>query len=391
MKKLLYTFTLIAIISSCRSIEKMVERGDYDGAIIHAAEKLAGKKNKKTKHVQALEEAFLKITQRDLDKIAYLDGTHKPKNWERIEAITDQMARRQDKIEPLLPLISNEGYVAQFDFVDTYALKNKARAGAAAYYYELGVAELEQARAKEDKWLARSAHENFARADHKLSNYKNTARLLHESHELGTAHIMIEVKNVGGAYVPARLQTELEAIDPSRLNSKWRRYYSARPESATYDYRSVLELTDIDLGPEREIITHHTDTKEVKDGFRYLRDKKGNIKTDSTGKKLKEDKFKTVYADVTEVHREKAAMVRGLMKVYHYNTAATISTRPLSVEALFSDYASTYRGDRRALCDTDHSRLKTYPLPFPHDEDMIADATYKLKDSFVAELSQIRI
>jgi len=68
-----------------------------------------------------------------------------------------------------------------------------------------------------------------------------------------------------------------------------------------------------------------------------------------------------------------------------------MTTRPLSVEAIFSDYASSYRGDKRALCKHDHSRLKTNPLPFPHDLDMIADATHQLKGSFVHELSSVRI
>lgn len=391
MKNILYTFVLLTFITSCRSLEKMIEKGDYDSAIVFAAEKLAGKKNKKTKHVAGLEEAFQKITQRDLDRIAYLDGKRNPEKWEEVEAIADKMAWRQGKIEPLLPLISKEGYVGYFEFADSYAIKKNAQEGSAEYYYTDGSKLLELARMNTDKRQARLAYESFKRADNKLRDYKNTYVLMQEAKELGRSHILVDVINKSQAFVPGGLQSELETIDASSLDTKWRRFYVSEVPGIKIDHRALLELTDIDLSPEREIITYHTDEKKIKDGFRYLKDKKGKVKTDSTGKKLKEDKFKTVYADVSEIHREKAAMIRGLLKVYNYKTGALVTSRPLSVEALFSDYASSYRGDRRAICDTDHSRLKTNPRPFPHDLDMIADATHRLKGKFVKELSEVRI
>ena len=40
---------IVLMALSCRSIDKMVDQGRYDEAIIFAADKLAGKKNKKTK------------------------------------------------------------------------------------------------------------------------------------------------------------------------------------------------------------------------------------------------------------------------------------------------------------------------------------------------------
>ena len=48
MKWILYTFTLLIVISSCKSVQELVDKGDYDGAIYLAAKKLHGKKNKKT-------------------------------------------------------------------------------------------------------------------------------------------------------------------------------------------------------------------------------------------------------------------------------------------------------------------------------------------------------
>ena len=70
---------------SCKSIDKLVERGQYDEAIVLATKKLAGKKNKKTSYVRNLEKAFDKITSMDMDKINALDAVTNSYNWEESE------------------------------------------------------------------------------------------------------------------------------------------------------------------------------------------------------------------------------------------------------------------------------------------------------------------
>ena len=71
MRTFLYTTLIVLIgLTSCRSIDKLVDEGRYDDAILLATKKLAGKKNKKTKHIQALEEAFFKVNSIETDRIA---------------------------------------------------------------------------------------------------------------------------------------------------------------------------------------------------------------------------------------------------------------------------------------------------------------------------------
>jgi len=391
MKKLLYILTLTLLVSSCRNLEKMVERGDYDGAIRYAAKKLSGKKNKKTKHVQGLEEAFARINQRDLDEIAYLDGNKNPENWSAIERIAHKIAGRQTHITPLLPLVSKEGYVGHFELVDTYAILEEARTGAAEYYYNKGNELLSRAKSTGDKKYARLAYKDFGKVIDRVQDYKNVHDLILEAEEAGIIHIKVEVINNSISYVPAEINERLAALNVNNLNNTWKRFYLKDIPKVTFDNRAVLELNEVSLTPERETITYHTDEKRVKDGFRYLKDKNGKIKKDSTGKKLKIEKFKVVYAEVTEVYREKSAFVSGYMKIFDAKTSAMLNSEALSVEAVFRDYASSFRGDRRAVCDKDHSRLKTYPAPFPHDFAIIGDATENLKASFLNAVSHANI
>jgi len=139
MKTILYTLILLTSFGSCRKLEKMVERGEYNRAIVYATKKLAGKKKKKTKHVKALEEAFVKITKRDTERIAYLNGNQNPENWDIILRLAEDMEYRQERIRPFLPLVSKDGYEAHFDMVDTYKIRTEAIAGAARFHYTISV------------------------------------------------------------------------------------------------------------------------------------------------------------------------------------------------------------------------------------------------------------
>ena len=391
MKKLLYTLTLLVILSSCRNLEKMVERGDYDNAIIFATRKLSAQKNKKTKHVQGLEEAFARINQRDLDEMAYLDGNKNPQNWSAIERIALKISNRQSYITPLMPLISKEGYEAYFDLVDTYAIMESARNGAAEFYYNEGSDLLTRATTYNDKKYARQAYYTFQKVLDRKQDYKEVHKLIRAAEKAGIAHIKVEVKNNSLSFVPAEINARLEALNIYKLNGTWKRFYIHNEPGMSYDHVAVLELNEISTSPERETISYYTDEKKVKDGYIYLKDKKGNFKRDSTGKKLKTEKFKTVYADITKVHREKSAFVSGYMKIYDNDNLAVLDSEALSVEAIFTDYALSYIGDKRAVSDKHRAKLKSHPAPFPHDLAIIGDATEKLKNRFMDAVSSSNI
>src|SRR5690242_14483945 len=109
MKNLLLFSICIVMLNACASADKMLERGDYDSLINLAAKKLSGKK-KKDEYVRALESGFEKITRRNMATIESLKNSNNPEDWEDIIAIARDIQRRQDKIEPFLPLISESGY-----------------------------------------------------------------------------------------------------------------------------------------------------------------------------------------------------------------------------------------------------------------------------------------
>lgn len=391
MKNILYTLSVLLVFGSCKNIEKLVEKGQYDEAIVYATSKLAGQKNKKTKHVKALEKAFAKVTSRDIEMMEFYDAQNQPANWDRVYSLARKIDARQNRIKPFLPLISKEGYEANFKFVKTQNIMTAALDGSAKYNYDLANQLLEKAYASNNKSYARQAYETFNSVENYRSNYLNTFDLKEEAYALGVVHINIETDKYADLYAPQEVIYELNNINVYQLNSKWRKYYFQNEKRDSFDFTARLELMDIDVSPERETVAHHKDTKRVKDGWKYVKTKDGKIKKDSLGNKIKVDVFKKVKANVTEITREKASYVNARFLFIDNVNGQIIKDIPLNSESIFNDYALQFRGDKRALCEHDLSRLKPNPLPFPFDVEMIINSTRILKEQFKNEVRSVYI
>ena len=182
MKNLIYLFVVIFLLGSCTSVSKLVDEGRYDDAIEVAVKKLQGKKKKKTEHVEALEKALNKVNEQDLNEIEYLTDQNKPENWDRIHGILRTIDRRQKLVEPLLPLISVDGYQAKFNFVRVEPMLIKAEQQSASYHYEEGLRLLDRAE-KGDKIAAKRAYEEFKSIDLHFKHFKDKEMLKESNNE----------------------------------------------------------------------------------------------------------------------------------------------------------------------------------------------------------------
>jgi len=118
---LILSVLVLASCSSVKTTEKALNSGNYDKAISLSIEKLA--KNKTTEknqpHVLMLQEAFRKATDRDLDRISFLEKEQNPENFETIYTLYQRLNNRQERIKPLLPLrILSSGRNAKFKLVN---------------------------------------------------------------------------------------------------------------------------------------------------------------------------------------------------------------------------------------------------------------------------------
>lgn len=392
MKNLKLTIGLAAMVffSACTSLEKMVEQGNYDEAIIKLSRKMSGQKNKKAKDLKVLEKAFEKVTADDLAYAESLKNTGRASAWDDIFNAYHKIEVRQDLLRPFLPLVAKDGYRAKFKFANVSALKNEAAQNATVYHYEEALRLVARAE-KGDKRAARSAYDGLTMLEKYTDSYKDSRRLKEDAEFLGTNRVLVKLYNNTFGFMPREVEAEIMSVNIKELNTFWTKYYTKSDLGLDFDYVARLDLDNIDISPEREVVNRYIDKEEIKDGWEYVLDKKGNVMKDTSGNDIKVDKFITVIAEVVEIHRSKSAAASGRFGLFDADTKELIQTRPFNVEAHFNDYASSFSGDRRALCQRSRDRLRGYPAQFPSNLVMSLDVAHELKQVMKDEMRKFSI
>ena len=382
-------YLLIPIIFlSCSSVRKMVDSGQYDQAINKSINKIKGKKNKKDKYVEAIESAFAKATDRDMRRIEFLKMEKYDQYWIEIFDILENMDARQQKIMPLLPLVSESGYKANFKFINVEPLIVEARESSARLLYETAADELRRAE-NGDKDAARKAYRTLGQLREIYRNYRDSYSLELLAYELGQERVLIDVKNMSDVIMPKSFYQELKNINTNEMNKRWFKFYTSEDTPGIeYDYIVNINMKEILIGAEREKEREYTETTKIIDGYEYVKDERGNVKKDSLGNDIKVDREVEVSATIFELGRFKSALVKGDVTIFDNNKQKVYRTSPINVETFFETFASSFRGDERALSAQSKSRLKNRVDPFPSNEEMIFMTVEDLKTLLYNEIDK---
>ncbi len=378
LKSTMFAAFVLIFASACTNPEKLIERGDFDQALTLSAKKLSGKKKKKEKYVKAMEEAFERATSLDMRQAKSLEKEGRSENWVEINRIYKKIQRRQDLIEPLLPLYDKDGYKANFKFVKIDGLVSESKEKAANFYYIEGKRMLAQGE-RGDKEAAREAFRNFERIGQYFNQYRDESELMKKAHELGTVYVLLKMQNASNVILPKDFEREIKRISTRDLESLWRVVHVNKVNNKVYDYDVVMSFNHIDVTPEIVREREYVDEKTVEDGWQYVLDLNGNVLKDSLGNDVKETRYSKVYADVLETLQTKSAIVSGELEFFDNTNGALIHREPITAEAIFENYAATFRGDKRALSKESKDKIGNSPVPFPTNEMLVLQAADILK------------
>ena len=380
MKRVIYPIVLYCIaMSSCASIEKLVDQGNYDAAIELATRKLAGKKNKKTKHIRALEEAYAKVNARDLDRITHLQLKDDADSWADVYRIYDRINRRQNSITPYLPLISKDGYHAFFELVHVAEPKVLAAKNAAAKYYESGTALIEIAEASGDKYAARRAYAEFKLSESFDLDNPSLIEDIRYSYDLGTTHILVTVDDQVAAINDWSHSLRL----PDR---SWTKFYYSGLARDEFDLISKLTLRDAHVSTEQERINNESFVKETEILQDIVR-RDGTVATDSLGNTLQETVVEVQRGRTRHIARSKNAQLLGIAEIIDPETGLILALEPIEINVGFVSEGYRIIGDRRAI----PSRILGFNSridDFPTDYAMIAEGRDDMYDAFSSIVSR---
>ncbi|MCB0375954.1 MAG: hypothetical protein KDD04_08565, partial [Sinomicrobium sp.] len=367
-----------------------LNNGNYDAAINTAIENLQSNKTKKNKqpYVLMLEEAFAKAVSKDMQDIQFLERDGNPANLETIYNTYLRLNDRQERIRPLLPLpVLEENRDARFSF-DNYTdeiinVKNRL----SAYLYANASKMLNESNSKFDY---REAHQKLQYLNTINPNYQNTVLLMDEALRKGTDFVMVNLSNETDKVIPQRLEEDLLNFNTYGINDPWVVYHNNPLDNIHYDYEMRIAFRSITISPEQVRERQLVKERQVKDGWQYLEDEKGNVVKDSVGNPIKVDKFTAVTCNFYEYTQYKSVQVQGQVSFNDLNTQQTVNTYPLTSQFVFEYVYANYSGDKRALEDNLLILLDRKSVPFPSNEQMIYDAGEDIKNHLKAIISKHR-
>ncbi|ALU74619.1 hypothetical protein G1K66_03170 [Tenacibaculum finnmarkense] len=387
MKKTTLLLLFISFVTlSCNSLkttEKALNTGDYEKAIALSIKKLAKNKYKAKNqpYVITLQNAFFKATNRDLEKIDYLKKEANSANLEAIYTLYHRLKNRQEKIKPLLPLTDvSTGKIVDFNLVNYDTNIIEAKENYADYLYQKGVRLLNTG--YQNKMNYRNSYTVFTKLNKISPNYKNTNDLQKQAHLKGTDYIFVSLNNQTNQIIPRRLEADLLALDTYGLNNLWTVYHAEKNNYVKYDFDVELNLRSIVISPEKIHEKEIIKEKQLKDGFKYLKDNKGGYVKDSLGVKIKVDNFKTIRCQLYHFTQFKSSKVAGIVKYFDNSTNQLIESFPIDSEFIFEHIYARYDGDRRALDESFFNLTRLQSVNFPSNEQMVYDTGSDLKEKF---------
>lgn len=379
MKQILTLSLLFILTASCTGVkrgQKALYTGDYNKAIALAIDRLSKGKDKKAdqEQVAILEDAFQKITERDLKRIQFLQGENNPANSGEIYYLLKNLNSIQQQIAPLLPL-HRGNKEARFVFNnynnDLWEAKNKF----SAYLYQSA----QQLMGRNNKMDFRRAYEALDELQEVSPNYENSEQLMREAHYYGTDFVFVELKNHSMQIIPYRLERDLLDFNTYGLDDFWTEFHSLNRRDIDYDFDVTLEFKDILISPERIIERVVDYEKEIVDGFTYQTDRHGNYVLDSLGNQIKIDRYIKVNARLYETVQTKSLAVDSRVYYKDNPNQRIINSYPLATEFIFENIYARFEGDKRALPTECINFLNNRPVPFPSNEQMLIDAATDIK------------
>ncbi|TYA78576.1 hypothetical protein [Seonamhaeicola marinus] len=379
MKKLLLFSTIVTLLVACsakKQVEQAVNTGNYDHAITTALQKLRTNKNKKRKaeYVLMLQDAYYKSVERDLNTIKHFKKDRNPEFLKNIFELYSDLDARQEAIKPILPLYVN-GKNITFDFKDYSDEIAESKAQLSDYLYEKGIDLLES----DNKYTIREAYRTLDYLENINPNYEKTHELLAEAHERGTHYVLVSINNQTRQVIPQRLEDDLLNFNTYGLNQFWTVYHANPSNDIAYDFSMQLQLKQINISPERLKEREFIREREVVDGWKYKKDRNGNVMKDSLGNDIKIDKIIKVKARFNEFIQTKESQIIADVVYADLKTKQLIDEFSFDSGFLFENVFARYRGDKRALEKEDRRLLDNRRVPFPTNEQMVYDTGEDLK------------
>jgi len=363
----------ILFILSCKSGEKLYNKGRYDEAVISFVKKLQ-KKPTNTVSLQMLPDAYAQAKRLHEDKVTGYLASNDPLKWEYIRNEYSSMQRLYNTIQ------ASPAALAIVKPKDYRNAISGAQENAAQVRYDRGASLLDEG----TKPAARQAFDEFQAALALVPNYRNAKQLADEAYQAGLVNVVIRQIEVRSPYyqfsadqfrnelirnLQARNINRFVVFSDERIAATNKIHADQYLEMRFYDF--VVGQTYVDRS-EREV------SKEIV----------VSTQKDSTGKETVK-RYGTVKA---KVFVNKATVVsKGLLdyQLIDVATNGVVRTDRLPGAYTWENQWGYYQGDERALSDQDKALMGGKELAPPPPQELFMQFTRPIYDQLTQEMQAL--
>ena len=360
---------------ACTSSKKMLEKGDYYGAVLTAVEKLQKSPNN-SKAQAALREAYPHAVNQLQNQAKNTKEANDPLRWSKTADAYQQLNQMSETIQrspAAMKIISNPR-----NFYKEYAdVKEKA----AAEQYTLG----EKALKRNGRESAKESYYHFLKADGYVPGYLDVKNKMDEAHYYATLKVVVEQVSVPSRFYKVSADFFQDQVagylrDFSNRN-EFVRFYSpeeAKKEKLEPDQIMRLQFEDFVVGETSTFQKEKTVTSQdsVKVGEVSLRD----------GKKVATYNKVTAKLITTRVEVKSRGLLG--MRVIDAYTKGTVYNEDLPGEFVWFSEWATYQGDERALTKEEKNLCALRPVPPPAPQQLFVEFTRPIYDQLTIRVNR---
>lgn len=377
MKKLVPVILSVILFSSCGSVTKQMQRGNYDQVIHKSTKKLMRKPS--AKYAEAMDRAFKLANERDLERVAFLEKENNPDYYDELFARYASLKERQSKVRTVTPL-TVDGKSYNYEYVDYDAKIVESKTKAAEEFYQSGKKLMNNALSKQD---FREAYYQLIRADeyggHKFPNIEV---MIHEARMAGISRVIVVPENRDPNIGIPQIDLDfLVAMDPSALkNSEWIEYHFAHAgPNNDYDYEMFVRVLSINVSDNIEKSSKQDYTRKSTTKFDYALDGAGNVMKDTAGNDIKI--YKDVTATLVKKEKQKDCAIRGEVEIISLTgePVGSLAKVPFSAQSQFKNVSYDLIGDPEAVEPGTRKLTEAEELPFPTETVLVKQAVENAK------------
>ncbi len=356
----------LLLLVGCTSSNIRLKKNEFDSNVRFATNRLDGKRQK-TKHVKKLEAAFAQANETDQHLIDSLQAIDSPAAWEKIHAVHLRMLKRQERVAPLMPLVSDDGYRPYIRLLPLREMAEESRLEVVERYFTEIKDNMAAARLGK-KLSARAAYDRIFYLKKKYDwNDPAGDELAKEALPLGTVYVLLEMENWGGFDGNYALQ-HLNVFGLN-VGGQWQVVHRNFQPDTDYDFLARASIRSTWVFPESIDRNCRTVSEEILVRTETV--------TDTSGKVTYKPIYETATATICDnVATKRAEMTTGF-EVFEYGTGRLIFNQPIWSTSSFTETFKTYSGDSR-VSETSGCRGSDW-VSFPSDWQMMADCADDLR------------